>query len=54
MLARPLAVAGTWAVFGLSVLSTVTNALARSQPERYIGTPAALALAVTSMIVALG
>ncbi|RJL35816.1 hypothetical protein [Bailinhaonella thermotolerans] len=54
VLPEPVAVAGTWAVFAISALSAVANALSRSVPERHTGTPAALGLAVTSLIVALG
>jgi ABC-type transport system involved in cytochrome c biogenesis permease subunit len=54
VLAESVAVVGSWAVFGVMALSVVANALSRSKPERYTATPAALALAVTSLFVALG
>jgi hypothetical protein len=54
VLPNSVAVVGTWAVFGIATLSAVANALSRSTPERYTGTPAALALAVTSLVVAVG
>ncbi|GII54243.1 hypothetical protein Pth03_26320 [Planotetraspora thailandica] len=54
VLAESVAVVGSWAVCGLMTLSVFVNALSRSRPERYTGTPAALALAVTSLFVSLG
>lgn len=53
-LPEPVATVGTWVVFGIVTLSTAANAVSRSTPERWTGTPAALILAVTSLIVALG
>jgi hypothetical protein len=54
VLAESVAVVGSWVVFGMMALSVVANALSRSKPERYTAAPAALALAVTSLFVALG
>lgn len=51
--AEPVAVVGTWAVFGVVTLSAIANVFSRSKPERYTGTPAALALAATSLVVAV-
>ena len=53
VLPESVAIVGTWAVFGFMTLSAIANALSRSKPERYTGTPAALALAATSLIVAV-
>ncbi|RDI55641.1 hypothetical protein [Nocardia mexicana] len=53
-LAEPVALVGAWIVFACFTLSVVGNALSRSTPERYTGTPLGLVLAFTSLLVALG
>ncbi|GGO81559.1 hypothetical protein [Nonomuraea cavernae] len=53
VLAEPVAVTGTWAVFGFAALSVIPNAVSRSKPERYVGTSAAFLLAAASLVVAL-
>lgn len=49
-----LAGTAVWIVFAYCALGVVVNALSRSPPERTVMTPVALALAVLSLIVALG
>lgn len=43
-----------WVVFGYLCLGVVMNAVSRSRRERFVMTPTAAALAVTSLLVALG
>jgi hypothetical protein len=50
----PFAEVGRWVVFAYFVLGIVVNAISRSKPERYVMTPVVTALAVLSLLVALG
>jgi len=54
--ALPDAVAhvGMWVVFAYFALGILMNAISRSRPERYTMTPVVLALAVLSLLIALG
>ncbi|WP_430645128.1 hypothetical protein [Agromyces sp. GXS1127] len=45
---------GMWVVFGYFVLGIPMNAISRSRPERLTMTPVVTALAVLSLIIALG
>lgn len=45
---------GAWVIFGYSVLGIGLNAISRSRAERFTMTPTCLALAVLTLIVALG
>ena len=45
---------GMWVVFAYFVLGIAMNAISRSKPERYTMAPVSAALAVLSLLVALG
>jgi hypothetical protein len=50
----PVSTVGMWVVFAYFVLGIPLNAISRSKPERYTMTPIVTALAVLSLLVALG
>jgi hypothetical protein len=49
-----LSAVGIWVVFGYLVFSVGLNAISRSKPERYVMVPTTVALAVLSLLVAVG
>lgn len=51
---HPFVVVGTWVLLGYFTLGIVMNAISRSRPERAVMTPTCAALAVLTLLVALG
>lgn len=54
LLPDPVSAIGAWVLFAYFGLGIVMNAISRSKPERNLMTPVTLALAILTLLVALG